>query len=380
MTDYLIVGSGVAGTTAAGAIREHDPQGRIVLIGDEELPLYSRIRLPEYLAGRVEREKLVIRKPDWHADKQIELRTGTRAQAIDLSAGRVQLADGTSLSYDRLLLATGSSCFVPPISGHRLDGVMTIRTVDDVERMRARLTSPVPAVVVGGGLLGLELAGALNLLGSPVTVVELEPWLLPRQLDRQGGDLLQSMLEKKGLSFRVGAKVASFEGIDSVEAVLLAEGEVLRASVVLVSAGVRPRVDLAREAGIDVGRGILIDDSTATSVPGVFAAGDCAEHRGITYGIWPAAEAQGRVAGARMAVAAAEYSGTLPSHSLKVCGIEVFSAGHFDVDDQARCARTMGDDTYRKLVVDQAGNTIGAILIGDVSERGKILQSLTSEG
>jgi nitrite reductase (NADH) large subunit len=139
-------------------------------------------------------------------------------------------------------------------------------------------------------------------------------------------------------------------------------------------------VELARQAGIEIGRGILIDDSTVTSAPGVHAAGDCAEHRGITYGIWPAAEAQGRVAGARMAGAAAEYMGTLPSHSLKVCGIDVFSAGHFDIDDQARCARTLGENTYRKLVVDQAGKMVGAILIGDVSERGRILQSLTSEG
>jgi nitrite reductase (NADH) large subunit len=380
MTDYLIVGSGVAGTTAAGSIREHDTSGRIVLLGEEELPLYSRIRLPEYLAGRVEREKLVIRKPGWHADKKIELNTGIRAEAIDPATSRVRLADGSSLTYDRLLLATGASCFVPPIAGHRLDGVMTIRTVVDVERMQAGLKGSKSVVVVGGGLLGLELAGALNMLGLEVTVVELEPWLLPRQLDQQGGDLLQGMLEREGLRFRTAAKVAEFEGKDSIKAVRLSDGQLLPASLVLVSAGVRPRVELAREAGLEVGRGILIDDSTATSAPKVYAAGDCAEHRGITYGIWPAAEAQGWVAGARMAAASAAYTGTLPSHSLKVCGIDVFSAGHFDVDDQARCARTLGENTYRKLVVDQAGNTVGAILIGDVSERGRILQSLTSEG
>lgn len=342
--NHVIVGAGVAGTAAAMAIRERDPDGRIILLGEEEFGLYSRIRLPEYLAGRLERERLVIRKRDWYAGLDIDLRTGTRVEEVDLKAARVALSGGEALAYDRLLLATGADCFIPPFTGHDLPGVFTVRTVKDVDRLKARADGARDAVVIGGGLLGLEMASVLAHLGLAVTVAEVVPWLLPRQLDRPGGELLQRILEKNGLKIKTDTKVEAIVGKADVNAVRLSGGEEIPAALVLVSAGIRPRVDLATSAGLKVGKGIIIGDQAETSAEGVFAAGDCAEHRGQIYGIWPAAEAQARVAGTVMAGGNAVYSSTPSEHRLK------FTAGD--------------------------GRPVSVLLKGDFSDRQKILAAI----
>lgn len=341
---YVIIGASVAGTAAAAAIREGDPGGNIILLGEEEFGLYSRIRLPEYLAGRLARERLVIRKSDWYAGLNIDLRTGTRAESVDLKGARVSLSSGETLAYDRLLVATGADCFVPPFVGHDLPGVLTVRTVKDVDRLRSQVEGAREAVVIGGGLLGLEMASVMVHLGLMVTVVEVLPWLLPRQLDRQGGELLQSILEKNGLKIKTDTSVEAIVGKASVSAVRLSGGEELPASLVLVSAGIRPRIDLARSAGLRVEKGIVIGDRAETSAEGVYAAGDCAEHRGRIHGVWPAAEAQGRVAGTVMAGGDAVYSGTPDEHRLKFIAAD--------------------------------GRTVSAMLTGDPGDRQKILAAM----
>jgi nitrite reductase (NADH) large subunit len=344
--NYVIVGASVAGTAAAAAIRERDPDGRITLLGEEEFGLYSRIRLPEYLAGRLERERLVIRKADWYAGLNIDLRTGTRAESVDVETARVSLSGGEILAYDRLLLATGADCFVPPFSGHDLPGVFTVRTVLDVDRLRYEAERVKAAAVIGGGLLGLEMASALAYLGLEVTVVEVLPWLLPRQLDRQGGNLLQLVLENSGLKFKTGAEIDNIVGDDGAEAVRLSNGEEISASLVLVSAGVRPRVDLAESAGLQVEKGIVIGEHAETSAEGVYAAGDCAEHRGRIYGIWPAAEAQGRVAGAVMAGGDAVFTDAQTEYRLRLItsdGRAMSAALTGDLSDFQRSLEAIGD-------------------------------------
>ena len=342
--DYVIVGASVAGTAAAAAIRDRDPDGRIVMVGEEEFGLYSRIRLPEYLAGSLERERLVIRKSDWYAGLNIDLRTGARAESVDIKDARVSLSGGETLAYDRLLLATGADCFVPPFAGHDLPGVFTVRTVKDVDRIRARAEEARGAVVIGGGLLGLEMASVLAHLGLAVTVVEVLPWLLPRQLDRPGGELLKHILEKNGLKIWTDTSVEAIVEKADVSAVQLSGGEEIPASLVLVSAGIRPRVDLAESAGLRVEKGIVVSDRAETSAEGVYAAGDCAEHRGRVHGIWPAAESQGKVAGTGMAGGEAVYSGTPDEHRLK------FTA--------------------------RDGRTVSAMLKGDPGDRRKILETI----
>ncbi len=378
MTKYTIIGGGIAGTTAAEAIREQDLEGKIDIVETEPSRLYSRILLPNYLAGRMQKERLVIRNEEWYAGKKIDLKTEATVKSIDRDAKKVFLSDNTSWEYDKLLLATGARSFVIPFPGHTLPGVLTMRTIDDVDKLLAQAKGEKNAVVIGGGLLGLEMASGLSHLGLNVTVIEIFPSLLPRQLDKEGGQVLQKMLEEQGLSFRLDAKVASINGKEHVESIQLESGEELATKVVLVSAGIRPNLDLAREADVQVEKGIVVNDSLATSQPDIFAAGDCTEHKGRIYGLFPAAEAQGRVAGTVMAGGSAVFTGIAPSHKLKVSGVDVFSIGEFAEEDESRFERTTGDNTYRKIVFNEQKRTVGAILIGDLSERSELVKKINA--
>ncbi len=373
---FVIVGTGVAGVEAAASLRARDPHCRIRLVGAEPYPFYARIRIGEVVAGRVVPERLVLKGPEWYRDRQVDLSVGVRAEVLEPFAGRVRLSSGEDVPYDALLIATGAVPFVPPIPGADLDGVMTLRDLAGALRLRERALASSHAVVIGGGLLGIEAAASLRLLGVAVVVIEAAPWLLPRQLDRDGSSVVQRFLEARGIAFRTGAQVRAITGAGRVEAVVLGSGEELAAGLVLVAAGVRPDVGLAREAGLAVNRGIVVDDRLSTSAPGVFAAGDCAEHRGRLYGIWPAAEAQGRAAGAAMAGEDPRYRGTIPSSTLKVADLPVLSVGEVAPAEGREEEVSRGEGTYRKLVRDPEGRLVGAILVGDLSERRALMQAV----
>ena len=365
---YVIAGAGLAAVEASATFRKVDPESRLIMIGDESTPFYTRLRLPELVAGTLEREKLVLKKSQWYKDRNIELRLGQRVTSVDSTERTLSLSGGETLAYDGLLLATGARCFIPPFIGSQLEGVIAVRTVDDAQNLRERCLQGGPVVVIGGGLLGLEMAAALATFASEVTVVEIAPWLLVRQLDRVGGEIIQSTLEEKGLKFHTGVSVSEIIGEKSVRAVKIEGGPQLEASTVLVSAGIRANVEIAQSAGCRVDKGIVVDDQMATSIDGIFAAGDCAEHNGRIYGIWPAAEAQGRVAGTVMAGGEDFYAGTVPSNKLKVTGVDVFSAGDFDPNNELEAEVTKNNGVYRKLVRDD-GKLVGAILIGDVRDQ-----------
>lgn len=372
----MIVGTGVAGVEAAASLRARDPDCRIRLVGAEPYPFYARIRVGEVLTGRSEPSRLVLKGPDWYQDRRVDLATEVRAEAVDTAGARVRLSSGGWVPFDALLLATGAVPFVPPIPGANLDGVMTLRDIAGALRLRDRAMASSHAVVIGGGLLGIEAAAALRQLGPHVVVVETAPWLLPRQLDRDGSSVVQRSLEARGIEFRTGAQVRAITGAGRVEAVVLGSGEELAAGLVLVAAGVRPDVGLAREAGLAVNRGIVVDDRLATSAPRVFAAGDCAEHGGRVYGIWPAAEAQGRAAGAAMAGEDPRYRGTVPSSTLKVADLPVLSVGDVAPAEGREEEVSRGEGTYRKLVRDPEGRLVGAILVGDLRERRAVMRAV----
>jgi nitrite reductase (NADH) large subunit len=377
MTRYVIIGGGIAGTTAAEAIRAEDAAGQITILSDESHRLYSRIMLPNYLAGRVEKDKLFMRRQAWYAEHGVELRTGEKAASIDPGNKKVLMENGETVEYDRLLLANGASSFIIPFPGHNLDGVQAMRTIEDVDQLVDATAGGKKVVLIGGGLLGLEMAAALSHRGTEVTVIEVFAWLLPRQLDPEGGEVLKKILEKQGLHFRLEAKVESISGEGVATGVKLPDEE-LPAAAVLMSAGVRPNLDLAKTAGIEVDKGVIIDDKTQTSVSDIYAAGDCTEHKGRPYGLWPAAEEQGQAAGTLMAGGEAEYTGTTMGQSLKVSGVSVFSAGAINAEGDASEERTSTEDTYRKIVKNKDGKIIGAILIGDVSERKKLQEEISS--
>jgi len=374
----VVAGCGVAGVEAAAAARAADAAARVVVAGAEPMPFYARIRLPEVVAGKVAPERLVLRGPAWFDEQRIELRTGVALDGIDTRAAMALLSDGEAIPYDGLVLAIGARPNVPLIPGADLRGVVTLRSMADAVSIAASARGGGPVVVVGGGLLGLEAAAAIRALGPAVTVLEVASSLLSRQLDAEGGEVVRGILERRGIAFRLGVSVRAIEGGGKAEAVTLASGERLDASVVLVAAGVRPEVSVAAAAGIAVGRGITVDDRCATSAEGVFAAGDCAEHRGRAYGIWPASEAQGRVAGACAAGADARYDGTIAQNTLKVMDTAVFSIGRVAEAPSGVGTRVRDGDTYRRLVTDEEGRLIGAVLIGDLKERRSIAAAVTA--
>ncbi|MBN2083685.1 MAG: NAD(P)/FAD-dependent oxidoreductase [Anaerolineales bacterium] len=368
MTRYVIVGGGVAGTTAAQNLRRLDPSAAVVLLGDEPTPYYYRPKLWEFLAGSIEQPALMYRPADWYAAQKIDLRISTTASAIQPNSRTLTLASGEVLSYDRLLLATGACCYVPGLPGVKLPGVFVLRTLQDAVAIRAQASRSRRAVVIGGGLLGLETAHALSVLKQEVTVIEIAPHLLPRQLDREGAQFLQARLESMGLKFITGARTAAVTGESAATGIRLEDGREVPGELILFSAGIVPNADLAREAGIDSNKGILVNPSMQTGMEGIFAAGDVAEFEGRVYGLVPPAIEQARVAAQTMAgVGQAGYSGTLPAATLKLVGMDLTSLGEATAEDAALIIRRAADEKamcYKKLVI-RNGVLVGAILLNE---------------
>jgi len=380
MTRYLIIGNGVAGTTAAESIRKEDPTGPITLITEEDLPFYYRIRLPEFVAGTITEERLLAKKPEWYAEQKITLLTSQRAISIDHQAKNVSTGSDGPLPYDRLLLATGSHSFVPPIKGAGLAGVFTLRGIGDARAIRTHASQTERVVVIGGGLLGLETGQALRTLGKQVTIVEFFPRLLPRQLDAEGASRLKQIMETRlGFSFRLAARTMEIAGENGVTGVVLESGEALPCEMVILSAGVRANLDLAIALGLDHDKGILVNERMETSLAGIFAAGDVAEFGGqAPSGIWPTALQQGKIAGINMAGGTAVYTGTTMANILKVVGIDLATAGEIDADNRYEAHITATDSTYRKIVTDNK-KIIGCILLGDTSDYGKLTKAITEK-
>lgn len=367
MAAYIIIGNGAASNAAAESIRKLDPTGPIHIFTRERVPFYYVPALPEYVAGEKELKNLIIHDLPWYQQHRIDLHLGTEVTAIDPRQKLVITDKGGEFRYDKLLLATGGYSFVPPIQGANLPGVMTLRTLADAERLRERAKRSKEAVLIGGGLLGLEAGNGLRKLGLKVAVVEFFPRLLPRQMDTPGAAMLQRVMENMGFSFYLGAKTQEISKLNDKLQVVLEGGEKLPADLVLISAGVRPELTLAKSLGLEVDKGVKVDDHLQTSLPDIYAAGDLVEHRGRVYGIWPAAMEQGRVAGANMAGQSLSYEGTLPSNVLKVAGIDLMSAGDIDAEGQLE-AVVFQDEArgiYRKVVIKDKV-IVGAILFGDI--------------
>lgn len=380
MTRYLIIGNGVAGTTAAEAIRQLDRTGPITLVTEEDLPFYYRIRLPEFVAGEISEERLLAKKPEWYGEQGVTLVTRTRITAVDHQSKSATTDSGETLPYDRLLIATGSHSFVPPIPGSNQTGVFTLRDIDDARAIRAYAAGVSRVVVIGGGLLGLETGQALRKLGKEVTVVEFFPRLLPRQLDDQGATRLQGLMEGQlGFAFRLAARTKEIVGQGDVTGVALEGGETLACGMVIISAGVRPNLDLALALGLTCNKGVLVNARMETSQADVFAAGDVAEFGGQPpAGIWPTAMQQGKVAGIAMAGGTAAYTGTTPANKLKVVGIDLAAVGEIDAEHRYESRITATDTTYRKIVIDR-NRIIGCILLGDSSDYGRLTKAITDK-
>jgi nitrite reductase (NADH) large subunit len=381
MTKYLIIGNGVAGNMAADAIRRHDPQGAITMFALEDYPFYYVPALPEFLAGERELPRLFIHNLAWYQQNRIDLHLKTAVTAVDPVKKVVTTARGDQFPYDKLLLATGSYSFVPPIKGAGdTEGVFTLKTIADADQIKACAPKCREAVLIGGGLLGLEAGNGLRKAGMKVTVVEFFPRLLPRQMDVDGAAILQRQIEEMGFSFHLGTTTKEITRDAKCLKVHLESGTVLATDLVLISAGIRPELSLAKALGLVIDKGVKVDDRMHTGLDDIYAAGDLVEHRGRFYGIWPAAMEQGRVAGTNMAGQEATYEGTVMSNTLKVVGIDLFSAGEIDVDHKLEDI-VIKDETrkiYRKLVL-QDNALVGAILLGDIHGNTEIQQAIKAK-
>jgi len=377
MKKYLILGNGVAGTTAAENIRQNDPTGEITIVTDEDIPFYYRVRLPDYLAGVITESELIAKKEAWYAENKISLKLNTRITEANPGAKHVLTADGVTLAYDRLLLANGSHPFIPPVKGSDLKGVFVLHTVHDARQILQAAEKISSIVLIGGGLLGLEAASALHRLGKKITVVEFFPRLLPRQLDKDGAARLQHFFENMNFTFRLGTTTREITGTDRVEQILLENGDVLPAEMVIISAGVRPNLEPAKMLDLKTGKGVIVDKYMQTSQPDIYAAGDVIEFEGRTYGIWPAAMEQGKIAGINISGNTESYEGTTLSNVLKVAGIDLASAGEIDEENRYESKIVATEDIYKKVVIDN-GKVIGCIMLGDRKNFNRINKAISS--
>ena len=367
----VVIGNGMAGCRAVEELLARAPDGfDIAIFGAEPRVNYNRIMLSPVLAGEKTYEDIVINGRDWYEGNGITLHAGDPIVTVDRAGRTVTTASGHVERYDLLLLATGSSPFILPVPGKDLAGIVTFRDMDDVEMMLAAARTGRHAVVIGGGLLGLEAANGLNLNGMAVTVIHLADTLMERQLDEAAGVLLQKELEGRGVRILTGAHTERYLGDGRVRAVRLKDGTEIPADIVVVAAGIRPNVALARAAGLTVERGIVVDDLMRSSDPAIFAVGECVEHRGVTYGLVAPLWEMCRAFAAGLAAGdTAGYQGSILSTRLKVTGVDVFSAGDFSAgpDKEDIVLRDARRGVYKRLIV-SGDRLAGAILYGDARD------------
>jgi nitrite reductase (NADH) large subunit len=363
----VILGGGIAGVSAAEGARQASSSAEIVLVSAEEHLPYYRLNLTRRLAGEIGDEALPIHPESWYEEKQIQLLRGQKASELRPESKQVVLKDGRELSYDSLILACGAHPFVPPVPGAEKKGVFTIRTLEDVQALEGMLSPGAPCVCIGGGILGLETAGALAKRGIAVTLLENYGYLLPRQLNREASALLSEEVKGLGIQICSQAAAAAIIGEDAVEGVVLKDGTELPAAAVCITTGIRSNSHLARRAGLAVGQGVVVDNHLQTSVPDIYAAGDCAEYGGCVYGLWEPAQYQGNIAGMNAAGVPTEFGGIARMTTLKVLGMKMFSLGTINPKDGSYTEiSTTEDDTYRCYLF-RDNRLAGAILVGDTS-------------
>jgi NAD(P)H-nitrite reductase large subunit/formylmethanofuran dehydrogenase subunit D len=368
----VVVGTGMAALAVVEEVLRRDARWAVTMLGEEHGPVYNRMLLSKLLAGEVGEGDLELRPRAWYGQRGIDLRDGCRAVAIDTAARTVTDERGGEHRYDALVIATGSRAVVPPIAGADLPHVHVFRARTDVHALAGGRR----AVVLGGGLLGLEAAAGLRARGQQVAVVEAAQRLMGRQLDHAAAAMLGAELARRGIQTHLGRLAHEI----TPGAVLLDDGSALAADTVAVAAGVRPETQLAGAAGLPVARGIEVDDSMRAGAPSVFAVGECAEHRGTVYGLWAPLAEQARVAGAAIAGDPAAFHGVVPATTLKVAGVDLYAGGRADAlegDDEV-VLRDTRRGVYRKLVL-RGELLVGALLLGDLADARRCSSALRGE-
>lgn len=363
----VIVGNGMAAARLVDELAKTS-LGRyaVAVIGEEPRLAYNRVLLSSVLAGETGSHEIELRPADWWRHRGVTVRYGYRVTEIDTGRRELKIEGEESMEYSKLVLAVGSTPLRLNVPGADLVGVHTFRDTRDVDLLLTLAAARKRVVVVGGGLLGLEAAYGLAKAGAPVTLLHLMDRLMERQLDAPAADLLKTLVERKGIRILLNASTARILGEGHVEAVELADGSRIEADAVIFAAGIRPNIELAKDAGIAVNRGIVVNDEMQTASPDIYALGECAEHRGTCYGLVEPAYEQARVLARHLSGRPAAYQGSVVSTNLKVSGVSVFSAGDF-MGGEGSESLVLSDrrcGTYKKLVIAE-GRLTGALLIGD---------------
>ncbi|MGQ0699808.1 MAG: NAD(P)/FAD-dependent oxidoreductase [Panacagrimonas sp.] len=368
----VCVGNGMAGIRTVEEVLKLDPaRFDITVFGAEPHGNYNRILLSPVLAGEKRFDDIVTHPREWYVQNGIKLHAGDPVVSIDRTRRIVKSRDGVEVAYDRLLLATGSKPFVIPVPGHKLPGVIAFRDINDVELMLAAARNHKKAVVIGGGLLGLEAANGLMRQGMQVTVVHVMDSLMERQLDKPAAGLLQTALERRGLRFMLEANTAEIVGTERVTAVRFKDGTEIESDLVVMAVGIRPNFELAKSAGLHCERALVVDDTLQSlSDPRVYAVGECVQHRKNTYGLVAPLYEQARVCAAHLTgFGHSRYPGSVTSTKLKVTGIDLFSAGDFlgGADTEDLVFRDPKRGVYKRLVL-KGSRVVGAVLYGEVKD------------
>jgi nitrite reductase (NADH) large subunit len=366
----VIVGNGMAAARLVDELTKV-ALGRyaIAVIGDEPRLAYNRVLLSSVLAGESASHDIELKSAAWWRNRGVTLKYGCRVAGIDVGRRELKIVNEESVGFSKLVLATGSTPMRLGVPGTDLAGVHTFRDSRDVDLLLTLAAQKKRVAVVGGGLLGLEAAYGLAKAGAPVTLLHLPDRLMERQLDAPAAELLKSLVERKGIKVLLNADTARLHGRTRVEGVELSDGRKIEADAVIFTAGIRPNIALAGEAGIAVNRGVVVDDTLQTSAEGIFALGECAEHRGVCYGLVEPAYEQARVLARHLAGRASAYGGSIVATNLKVSGVGVFSAGDFmgSTGSETIVLKDFKGGTYKKLVIAD-GRLAGAVLVGDVAD------------
>ena len=371
MTKLVVVGNGMAGVACVEQILKYRPDFDITIFGDETHVNYNRILLSSVLAGEKSADEILLNDVAWYQDHGIRARLGVRIDHVDRSRRVAIDSDGGVTPYDKLILATGSSAFIPSIPGVDKKNVHVFRTLDDTRELIAKARTGCKAIVIGGGLLGLEAARGLQLRGCQVSVVHLVETLMERQLDSAGGELLRRKIESLGIRVLLPRQTQALTGNGHVDGIRFASGEEIEADLVVIAAGIKPNVQLGRKAGLDVRRGIVVNDYLQTSDPDIFAVGECTEHRGQTFGLVAPLMEQGKVLAAKITgQPAGGFTGAAPATKLKIMGVDIFSAGSVDESEPGVEIVRYEDPSlgiYKKLLLKE-NQLRGVILVGDSAD------------
>lgn len=363
----IVVGAGIAGISAVEELRSNNPSAKIILYSKEQSLPYYRLNLTRYLAGEISDDDLPIHPEAWYKDNEVQLVGNIAVTSINPEKQTINLSNGETGSFDKLILTAGAHPFVPPLQGGHREGIISFRNVTDAKRILEMAKAGTKCVCIGGGILGLETAAALAKRGADVTVIEGSPWLMPRQLNHRGGEILKEHIESLGVKLFLNARVSEIVGDENVCGVSLQDGTVLDAGLAITTSGIRSNSYLARQANLEVNRGIVVNNYLETSHPNIWAAGDVAEHRGIVYGIWPASKYQGSIAGMNASGLKAQFAGIPRSNTLKVLGIDMVSIGIVMPEDGSYQVFEQDTDGKYLQFIFHDSYLLGALMIGDTT-------------